>query len=89
MFGLAVLSASLIQIWPMHVDQGLFDMWDSDEPIALVLLAYYAVMVDMRSNIWFFQRWPKLILDSVETRLDQKWHEYIMWPRTIIHKLEG
>ena len=82
-------SASLIQIWPMHVDQGLFDMWDSDEPIALVLLAYYAVMVDMRSNIWFFQRWPKLILDSVETRLDQKWHEYIMWPRTIIHKLEG
>ncbi|KAI9685638.1 MAG: hypothetical protein M1820_010766 [Bogoriella megaspora] len=47
-------SARLIQTWPMHLDASILAMMEARNPLALVVVAHYAVMVNQRRNIWFF-----------------------------------
>ncbi|KZF22976.1 hypothetical protein L228DRAFT_238866 [Xylona heveae TC161] len=78
-------SAWLIQAWPMHVDPCLLELWEAKHPVAMVILAYYAVLVQLRANLWFFQRWPPLILDYVGQNLvEEEWQTYLDWPRKMI-----
>nr|POE77946.1 hypothetical protein CFP56_09587 [Quercus suber] len=74
-------SGRLIQTWPMDVDDSILEMLGAGDPVALVMLAHYAVMIHQRRNIWFFQRWPALLLGIIESRLGNEWSEYLHWPR--------
>jgi len=77
-------SLRLIQTWPMHVDPLFLEMCDSMDPVALIILAHYAVMVHTRRNVWFFERWPPVLLRDLEQRLGHEWREYLEWPRSMI-----
>ncbi|KAK4952597.1 hypothetical protein LTR10_009403 [Elasticomyces elasticus] len=79
-------SMRLIQTWHMHADPALSTLWEARDPIGMVILAYYAVLVNLRSNVWFFARWPPLILDAVQTSLGSEWQEHLIWPRNEIAK---
>ncbi|KAK4888240.1 hypothetical protein LTR27_012850 [Elasticomyces elasticus] len=79
-------SIRLIQTWHMHAGPALSTLWEARDPIGMVILAYYAVLVDLRSNVWFFARWPPLILDAVQKSLGSEWQEYLIWPKNEIAK---
>ncbi|KAK3640973.1 hypothetical protein LTR56_011623 [Elasticomyces elasticus] len=79
-------SMRLIHTWHMHADPALSTLWEVRDPIGMVILAYYAVLVNLRSNVWFFARWPPLILDAVQTSLGSEWQEYLIWPTKEIAK---
>ena len=59
-------STSLIQRWIIGSDQAFMDLCDERHPVALILLAHYAVMVNLRTNMWSFRRWPPIILRTVQ-----------------------
>lgn len=77
-------SARQIQTWPMHVDASLTTLWEARDAVSVLLLAYYAAAMSMRSNLWFFKRWPPLILEEVVQVLAPQakiWEKYLAWPR--------
>jgi hypothetical protein len=82
-------SASLIQRWAIECDPDFLALCDSRHPVALVVLARYAVLVQMRTNIWFFQRWPRLILREIGAELQgSRWAQWIEEPVREVEKLE-
>jgi hypothetical protein len=83
-------SASLIQRWAISTDIPFLTVCDLRHPVALVVLAHYAVFVQMRSNIWFFQRWPRLILREIGNELrGSQWAEWIEEPVREVQRLEA
>lgn len=78
-------SVSLIQRWPIHLDKAFLDMCENRHPVALVILGYYAVLINLRTNVWFFARWPKILLRTVCNALqDESMRQYLQWPRSQI-----
>lgn len=78
-------SVSLVQRWAIGCDKEFIDFCDSRHPLALVILAHYALLVNKRTNIWFLQRWPQLLLEEIEAELrksrEMQWANLLDWPR--------
>jgi hypothetical protein len=75
-------SASLIQRWPIHVGDAFLELCLARHPIALIILAYFAVFISKRTNLWFNERWPWLIINSVKAALrGSQWEHFIEWPK--------
>ena len=81
-------SASLIQRWPIEIDTPFFTLCESRHPIALVLLSWYALLCQKRANIWFFQRWPRLLLLAIDRELQgTEWASIIVSPTQEVERL--
>jgi hypothetical protein len=81
-------SASLIQRWAIGFDAPFFTLCDARHPIALILLAWYALLCQKRANIWFFQRWPRLLLHDIDKELQGTgWTQWISEPYQEVERL--
>lgn len=81
-------SASLIQRWAIEVEAPFFTLCEARHPIALLLLAWYALLCQKRANIWFFRRWPRLLLHDVENELQgTEWAHWILEPKKEVESL--
>lgn len=81
-------SASLIQRWAIEAEEPFFTLCEDRHPIALVLLAWYALLCQKRANIWFFRRWPRLLLCDVENQLQgTEWAQWIVEPKAEVERL--
>jgi hypothetical protein len=81
-------SASLIQRWAIECDDSFLALCEARNPIALILLAWYALLCQKRANIWFFQRWPKLLLHDIGKELqDSEWSRWTLEPNREVERL--
>jgi hypothetical protein len=78
----------LIMTWFMLMDIAVMDLCDARDPVAMVILAYFAVLVNLRRNIWFYERWPPVLLQEIERCLGGNLSEYLQWPRRMIFGAE-
>jgi hypothetical protein len=78
-------SASLIHRWPVDSSDAFLELCLARHPIALVIVAYFAVFISKRTNLWFNERWPWLIINSVDRALKgSRWEQFIEWPRQYV-----
>lgn len=77
-------SLRLVMTWPIDLDPICHTMFETHDPLGLVILAHYAALMSMRSNYWFFSRWPKLLLNAAMSLLSKEWQVHLEWPRRII-----
>lgn len=81
-------SASLIQRWAIEVDTPFFVLCESRHPIALILLAWYALLCQKRANIWFFERWPRVLLQAIDREFHgTEWAPFIVEPMQEVERL--
>jgi hypothetical protein len=81
-------SASLIQRWAIECDDSFLALCEARNPIALILLAWYALLCQKRANIWFFRRWPQLLLHDIGKELqDSEWSRWVSEPDREIERL--
>ena len=81
-------SASLIQRWAIEFETPFFALCDARHPIALILLAWYALLCQKRANIWFFQRWPRLLLHAIDKEVQgTEWASFIVRPTQEVERL--
>lgn len=52
------------------------------QPMALLLLSYYAVLLGTIKNSWYIDGWVEHLLDSICGMLDNNCRKWIHWPRT-------
>jgi hypothetical protein len=81
-------SASLIQRWAVEADDRFLALCDTRHPITLILLAWYALLCQKRANIWFFQRWPRLLLHAIDREVQgTEWAPFISEPTQEVERL--
>lgn len=75
----------LINAWPSVLKPEFWRLLEAKSPIALLVLAYFAALMSMRPKLWWFQHWPKLLLQKVEEHLiGDEWKEALAWPKRVV-----
>ena len=49
-------------------------------PQALIILAYYCVLLDIIDDRWWIHGWSRRVLRDVLGSLDETWRHWIEWP---------
>lgn len=49
-------------------------------PQALIMLAYYCVLLNILDARWWIHGWSGRVLSDVMDTLDQQWRQWIEWP---------
>lgn len=67
--------------WPIQVGQEFVAFLRSRQPMALVLLAYFAVLLDEIRDTWWVMGWGrKLIQELNQAVVDDEWKSLMVWP---------
>ncbi|KAI4768371.1 hypothetical protein D6C77_08992 [Aureobasidium pullulans] len=76
----------LADAWAVTLPVEYREMLEERRPVALVLLAYYAVLISLTSDIWHLDGWPTLLIDHIAAVLDPGWSEFLRWPQEVIQQ---
>ena len=60
----------------------------SQQPISLVILAYFSVLVKTLEYEWFMQGWADHMLEGVAELLGEEYRHWLDWPAEEIRIIE-
>lgn len=66
--------------WLWHAPSEYFHLLKQKEPVALSILAYFAVLVHPFSSYWWLEGFSRHIVTTVYQSLDQNHRPWIRWP---------
>ncbi|KAG8668358.1 hypothetical protein FPOAC1_007737 [Fusarium poae] len=72
--------------WPMTVSRDFLDLAVSGHPMALVILAYYDILLYWgESQYWFFENWAEILLTAIMDKVKgSSWEDLLNWPIEVI-----
>lgn len=70
--------------WPILISPDFIDMLRQRKEEALVILAYYAVLLHRGRDIWLIGEGGRFLIESVCRTLDAKWHEWLRFPKATL-----
>ncbi|KAJ3549678.1 hypothetical protein NM208_g377 [Fusarium decemcellulare] len=74
--------ARRIWLWPISLTHVFIDLISNKHHVALIILAHYAALTKPYEHPqWMNRGWSTNIIASVEYALDERWHEWIAWPK--------
>jgi hypothetical protein len=74
----------LIDAWSVTLPAEHRDMLEEREPVALVVLAHYAVLISLTPEVWHLNGWPALLINRIAAVLGKEWVEFLRWPQDMI-----
>ena len=77
----AQTSVASILCFPKKMDSAPYSLLLKRRvPQALVILAYYCVLLDVLDTRWWIHGWATRVLRDVMGSLPEEWHSWIQWP---------
>lgn len=77
----------MILTWGVSIEPTFEAMLLESKPVALVILASYAVLLHRGREEWWIVNWPELLLEHIDSQLGPEWSELLAWPRSeLAHK---
>ena len=73
-----------VAFWTMHQSPVLFELLKEDNPKALIVLAFYCVLLQRSENKWYVEGHGRKLLANIRRRLGCEWESWITWP---LHEL--
>ncbi|KAI1418819.1 hypothetical protein F5Y12DRAFT_796922 [Xylaria sp. FL1777] len=70
--------------WPLLVHEKLVDLLVLRRPVALVILAYYGVALDICRDLWMVGQAGRQIVHAVNMFLGPKWAPLLRWPCDVV-----
>ncbi|KAJ3579145.1 hypothetical protein NPX13_g1427 [Xylaria arbuscula] len=71
---------STIMAWPYCLSDEFIRHLKNKESVPLILLTYFAVIIQELDSVWFIEGWALHILQGVSNLLPSDVHEYVQWP---------
>ena len=71
--------------WPVIVSAEYVNLLVQRKPEALVILAYYAVLLHRCRNFWVVGNGGPLLFDTVEKYLGPESDPWLIWPKSVIY----
>ncbi|KAI9727801.1 MAG: hypothetical protein M1834_007948 [Cirrosporium novae-zelandiae] len=65
--------------WPITVSAEYTELLAQREPVALIILAHYAILLDNYREYWAIGTAGQLLLSSIEVYLGQPWEDWLVW----------
>lgn len=69
-----------IMTFPVHVSAEFTAMIDQQKPEALIILAFYAVLLHWCRNAWIVEDAGRFIIESIAERLQGYWSQWLAFP---------
>ena len=70
----------LIMSWPNDISDQVMQAIEAREPLALVIIAHFAVLMSMHTRQWWLNLWPERVLADVGAQVGPQWTGYLEWP---------
>lgn len=71
----------LIDRWAVKIPVVFKDMLVERKPIALIILAYWAVLTSINPRSWHLRGLAEVLIARIEDILGEEWTEFLRWPR--------
>ncbi len=73
--------------WPFFLPQEFLHLLRDEEPLASVILVYFAALVrPLEDNAWYCQGWSAKVSFVVGSVLPKSWMSWIEWPHRCIQQ---
>jgi hypothetical protein len=70
--------------WANMLPDGFLQLLEGRESLALVIVAYYCVVLDRFSQLWWVRGWSKGLLGAIYQDIQPVYRNALEWPRTMI-----
>jgi hypothetical protein len=78
------MRTSAIIAWPIKVSNEYIDLVNQRQPIALLILTYWAILLHRERKFWIFSTSGQLLLESVAECVGPYWDNWLATPRESI-----
>lgn len=78
-----------IMMWFYCLTDEFIGYLREDQPVPLILLAHFTVLLQTLDDIWFMSGWAAHVLRGVWGILGPAWYEWLRWPMLHIEKPES
>ncbi|TEA12269.1 Lysine biosynthesis regulatory protein LYS14 [Colletotrichum sidae] len=80
--------SSAVMAFGVRITTGFIDMLRQRRPEALVILAYYAVLVHRCRSFWAFGDAGEFMIRSISAHLGDYWSEWLAFPNSVLESCE-
>jgi hypothetical protein len=71
---------ALVFGWLYRVDDEFVELLRQKQPLALVIVAYYAVLLKTMDNLWFVEGWGDHVLYNISCHVSEEFTPWLQWP---------
>ncbi|KAH8653744.1 hypothetical protein BX600DRAFT_440800 [Xylariales sp. PMI_506] len=71
--------------WPIRISAEFVELLEQRQPIPLIILAHWAVLLHIDRNFWVFGNAGRHIIESLSTYLGSYWDEWLELPRSVLN----
>lgn len=76
--------SQLVSAWPIMVSPEYVDLLRQLAPEALVILAYYAVLLHRCRDSWLYGGGGRFLIESISAHLGTPWQAWLNYPRSVL-----
>ena len=80
------VSVQITLTWTATIDPILLDLLEERDHLALLILAYFAVLFEWQGDSWWMRGWATWTLDAVQMCLGEEYSQWMEWP---LKQLQG
>nr|XP_035341511.1 uncharacterized protein TRUGW13939_02424 [Talaromyces rugulosus]QKX55332.1 hypothetical protein TRUGW13939_02424 [Talaromyces rugulosus] len=73
----SITTWNVLGAWPLRIEDAYVDLLHERHPGALVLLAYYCIILKKLEKFWYFEGRAVKLISSIAGVLDERWHPSI------------
>lgn len=73
-------SLTLVHAWPCLAHEAVLDLWCNKTPEALLMLAYYGVLMHQNSHFWTYANVGQTLVRTIARYLGPDWQHFMVWP---------
>ncbi|KAH9215462.1 hypothetical protein DL95DRAFT_435594 [Leptodontidium sp. 2 PMI_412] len=79
----------LILAWPIMISPEFTDLLSQCRPEALVILAYYAVVLHYRRDLWIINDGGRFLIESITRYLGSYWQQWLTLPTSVLSEADS
>ncbi|PVH79094.1 hypothetical protein DL98DRAFT_560910 [Cadophora sp. DSE1049] len=79
----------LILAWPIMISPQFTELLSQCQPEALVILAYYAVVLHYRRDLWIINDGGRFLIESITRYLGPYWQQWLKLPASVLSEADS
>ncbi|KAI1272530.1 hypothetical protein F5Y07DRAFT_301536 [Xylaria sp. FL0933] len=81
----AAAGQRIVLSWPVRMSAAYLQMLRERQPEALVIMAYWAILLHYERDFWLFGQGGRFLIDAISDYLGPYWDKWLTFPREIVN----
>jgi hypothetical protein len=75
---------SFLLTWPLLLTEEFFEILSLRQPVAILIITYFAAGLGYKGRIWWLEKWCTYIMEVVKAELMPDMLKWLEWPKRIM-----